>query len=71
MRRTAREYSNALMLIDQRGTFAVVPIRVIGFLRAAPHVRRELITGVPPIMSVTVAQFGAVAGGQLREQVTG
>ena len=25
MRRTAREYSNALMLIDQRDTFAVVP----------------------------------------------
>jgi hypothetical protein len=25
MRRTAREYSNALMLIDQRGMFAVVP----------------------------------------------
>jgi len=50
-----------LMLIDQRGAFAVVPIPVVRSLKSRTAVRRELVTGVPQIMNVTAAQLGAAA----------
>ena len=60
-----------LMLIDQRGTFAVVPHPRHQVLRSRTAVRRELVTGVPQIMNVTAAEPGAIAGDLLRQQMTG
>jgi hypothetical protein len=40
-------------------------------LKSRTAVRRELVTGAPPIMNVTAAQPGAVVAGLLREQMTG
>ena len=60
-----------LMLIDQRGTFAVVPHPRHQVLKSRTAVRRELVTGVPQIMNVTAAQLGAVVGALLRKQMTG
>ena len=41
-----------LMLIDQRGAFAVVPIPVVRSLKSRTAVRRELITRVPQVVNM-------------------
>ena len=59
------------MLVDQRGTFAVVPHPRHQVLKSRTAVRRELVTGAPQIMNVTTAQLGAVVADLLRKQMTG